>query len=220
MHKNLSGNSEENPAEPASAGPDSAQRPDEQWGERSANAPKAQGYLTAAGTDSPASARHHPTPTHLIRPINPSDGPRLQELLESLSEQSRFMRFIANIKQFSERQLARYTHVDFHRDMALAATTGQDESEKIIGVARYILLPDEKTAEFAIVVRDDFQNQGIGSELMAALFSQAKHQGLHKLLGFVLGNNLPMLHLMIELGFTIQIDPEDPKMRRVIKILN
>lgn len=157
--------------------------------------------------------------TYQIRPIRWDDGERLQQLLKSLSDESRFMRFIANIKQFSPGQLARYTQIDYHRDMALAASIGQGDEEEVIGVARYMLLPNPHSAEFALVVRDDYQNQGIGSKLMNSLLEVARHQHLKMIEGYVLGQNPSMLKLMTRLGFEIENDRDDPSMRRVVKLL-
>jgi acetyltransferase len=154
-----------------------------------------------------------------IRAIRWDDGEKLQSLLAHMSDESRFMRFIANIKQFTPRQLARFTQIDYHRDMALAAVVGQGDSEKIVGVARYMLLPQPSSAEFALVVQDDFQNHGIGSKLMTSLFEVAKSQQLAHIEGYVLGQNPAMLKLMSRLGFQIEPDPDDPAMRRVVKRL-
>jgi acetyltransferase len=153
------------------------------------------------------------------RRIEPTDGQRLKDLLHALSEESRFLRFLANIRDYSPAQLDRFTNVDYTKDMALAATVGDGPEEEIIGVARYMLLPKGQTAEFALVVRDDFQNQGIGSRLMRELIQVAAHRGLKQLEGYVLGTNPGMLQLMAHLGFRIETDPQDPSMRRAVKSL-
>ena len=89
----------------------------------------------------------------------------------------------------------------------------------MIGVSRYMLLPDMKTAEFALVVQDSYQGQGLGSRLMQALFDVARAQQLTAIEGIVHGSNSNMLHLMNRLGFTIELDPDDHALRRVVKSL-
>jgi acetyltransferase len=125
------------------------------------------------------------------------------------------MRFLANIKEHTPKQLARLTQIDYHRDMALAATIPQGDDEEIIAVARYMLLPNTTSAEFAIVVRDDYQGQGIGTKLMSALLDVAREQQLRVIEGLVLAKNMAMLGLMNHLGFSIDIDPDDATLRHV-----
>jgi acetyltransferase len=171
------------------------------------------GYLT----------REHPLKNgsaYTVRPLRWSDGENLKRLLSSLSEESRFMRFLSNLKEFTPKQLARLTQIDYHRDMALAAVIEHDGKESLIGVARYMLLPNSSSAEFALVVQDAYQGQGIGSTLMASLFDVAKDQQLKEIEGVVLGKNTQMLELMERLGFAITTDADDPTLRRVIKTLD
>ena len=161
----------------------------------------------------------HSGETYSIRPLRWSDGEHLKRLLASLSDESRYMRFLANIKEYTPKQLARLTQIDYHRDMALAAVIGHGDEEEMIGVSRYMLLPDMKTAEFALVVQDSYQGQGLGSRLMQALFDVARAQQLTAIEGIVHGSNSNMLHLMNRLGFTIELDPDDHALRRVVKSL-
>jgi acetyltransferase len=158
--------------------------------------------------------------SYVVRPLRWSDGDNLKRLLTSLSEESRFMRFLSNIKEFSPKQLARLTQIDYHRDIALTAVVEHEGREELIGVARYMLLPNSSSAEFALVVQDAYQGQGIGSTLMTALFDVAKDQQLKEIEGMVLTKNTQMLDLMSRLGFTIEMDPEDHALRRVVKRLD
>jgi acetyltransferase len=158
-----------------------------------------------------------------IRPVRWDDAQRLQDLLHNLSDESRFMRFMSNMKEFPPGQLDRFTHPSEKTEAALAAVTQTNGQEQIIGVARYMTLPQKdqgkKKAEFAIVVLDQFHNQGIGSTLMHQLCTVARDHGLEQIEGYVLGQNPAMLKLMHHLGFKIEVDPEDVSMRRVTKDL-
>ena len=77
-------------------------------------------------------------------------------------------------------------------------------------MARYTINPDNKSCEFAIVVSDKMQGQGLGTRLMKALMEAARDHGMTKIEGTVLHDNKGMLHLMRELGFTETRDPDDP----------
>ena len=177
----------------------------------------------------------HPYPTRLvrhaqfangapytIRPIRPEDAVPLQTFTRNLSEHTRYMRFISTMRELSPRMLARYTQVDYHRELAVVATLWEPDPERpallrevIIGVARYLLNPDGESAEYALVIGDDWQRKGLGVQLMSTLIEAARAQGLARIEGYVLGNNGPMIKLMTRLGFRVAVDRDDPAMRRV-----
>ncbi|MDX3906645.1 MAG: GNAT family N-acetyltransferase [Pigmentiphaga sp.] len=159
---------------------------------------------------------------YVIRPIRPEDAVPLQDFTRQLSEHTRYMRFISFMRELSPRTLARYTQVDYHRELALVATVWEADPEHagelrevIIGVARYLLNADGESAEYALVIGDAWQRRGLGLQLMTALVDAARKQGLKIIEGVVLGTNRPMLTLMGRLGFRIDKDDEDPSMRRV-----
>jgi len=158
----------------------------------------------------------------VIRPIRPEDAEPLQAFMRGLSERSRYMRFISMMRELTPRMLARYTQVDYHRELALVATVQMPNPahrghphEVIIGLAHYLRNPDGRGAEYALVIGDDWQRKGLGRELMQVLIAAAREQGLMYLEGVVLSDNRPMLRLMESLGFVNDPDAEDPGMRRV-----
>lgn len=177
----------------------------------------------------------HPYPRHLsqqrtmkdgrewlLRPIRPEDAELLQDFIRGLSDESRYMRFVSMLRELTPRMLARYTRIDYHRELALVATVQEPNpelrgrlSERIIGFAHYLRNPDGRGAEYALVIGDEWQRCGLGSQLMRALIEAAQEQGLTYIDGLVLGTNKPMLGLMSYLGFRIDPDAEDPGMRRV-----
>ncbi|OZI78886.1 GNAT family N-acetyltransferase [Bordetella genomosp. 2] len=157
-----------------------------------------------------------------IRPIRPEDGQSLQDFIRGLSERSRYMRFVSMMRELTPRMVARYTQIDYHRELALVATTQVPNPENrghprevIIGFAHYLRNADGRGAEYALVIGDDWQRRKLGGQLMEALIDAAREQGLEYIDGLVLANNRPMLTLMTRLGFTNDPDPEDPSMRRV-----
>lgn len=158
--------------------------------------------------------------TGVLRPIRPDDALSLQAFIRGLSEQARYMRFVSMMRELTPRMLSRYTHVDYHRELALVATCelpGQDdvERETIIGLAHYLRNPDGRGAEYALVIADDWQGHGLGRRLMSRLIDAAREQGLDYIEGVVLSNNRPMLSLMTKLGMINDPDPDDSSMRRV-----
>jgi acetyltransferase len=112
--------------------------------------------------------------------------------------------------------------------MALVAvykerTAGADgeisETERIVGVSRYITNPDQSSCEFALVVADDFSGKGLGSRLMLAIMDVAREKGLAEIDGLVLANNPGMLKLMRSLGFSIKTYAEDADFKLVTHAL-
>jgi len=84
---------------------------------------------------------------------------------------------------------------------------------RLLGVARYYLHPESGAAEFAVVVNDAYQRQGLGRHLMQRLIDIARERGVRRLVGQVLIENAPMLHLMRSLGFSPPILVEDQVVR-------
>ena len=89
------------------------------------------------------------------------------------------------------------------------------ETERVVGVSRYITNPDQSTCEFSLVVADDFAGKGLGSRLMESIMEVAREKGLSEIIGLVLVNNGNMLKLMRSLGFTVKPNPDDPDFRLV-----
>lgn len=164
----------------------------------------------------------HPYPRHLvrkshltdgraltIRPIRPEDAEAERAFVRDLSPQAKRFRFMGTINELSAEMLARFTQIDYRSEMALVAVIGEGADTEQIGVARYIINPDRRSCEFAIVVSDKVQHQGIGTRLMKALMDAARDHGMIVMEGTVLEDNASMLHLMEELGFTIDRVPDD-----------
>jgi acetyltransferase len=165
---------------------------------------------------------------YTVRPIHPGDAQMLQTLVQSLSQESRYFRFVSSMMQLPPAMLARFTLIDYDREMALvavckqrsAATDGSIvETERVVGVSRYVTNPDQTSCEFSLVVADDYAGKGIGSRLMESIMDVAREKGLAEMQGLVLVNNPNMLKLMRGLGFTVKTFEEDPDFRLVTHAL-
>jgi acetyltransferase len=138
-----------------------------------------------------------------IRPIKPEDAPLLVKLFESLSPQSILFRFFSPLKMLPHRMLARFTQIDYDREIALVALCGVEPNEKMLGVARVITdIYNRKHAEFSVIVGDLWQGKGIGAELLKRCLSISKERGIEKVTGIVLPENTQMLALGKKLGFS------------------
>lgn len=155
-----------------------------------------------------------------LRPIRPSDADIEAAFVRNLSSEARYFRFMDTLRELSPSMLERFTHIDYHDHMAFIAVIAEQGREKEIGVARYYVdSPAAESCEFAIVVADEWQGKGLGSDLMQELMSAARARGCRMIRGEVLTSNHNMLQLMKWLGFECRYDPDNRSVMRVQKRL-
>jgi acetyltransferase len=135
-----------------------------------------------------------------VRPIRPEDAAREKRFFDRLSQQSRYQRFMQYLPHLSERMLARFTQLDYDRELALVAVW----EDEFVAVGRYAPNQDGRSAEFALVVADDWQGKGLGHALLERLCAAAREAGYEALVGHILEANHDMLQLARHLGFSEQ----------------
>jgi acyl-CoA hydrolase/GNAT superfamily N-acetyltransferase len=140
----------------------------------------------------------------LLRPVKISDEPVLKDFFYSLSDQSLYRRFFSIRKNVPHEKLQQFCVIDYTRRMVILAVKERDQHQEIVGVGQYGIHEDAHKAVVALVVRDDYQNQGIGTQLLTYLTYLAKKQGLLGFWAEVLFENKPMLHLFDKMGFKIE----------------
>jgi GNAT superfamily N-acetyltransferase len=134
-----------------------------------------------------------------IRVISPDDKQGLVDGFERLSEESRYRRFLAPRGRLSDAELRYFSEVDHDDHEALVAVNPQ--SGQGVGVARYVRdKHDPSVAELAVAVVDDWQWQGIGSRLTAALADRARAEGIRSFSALMLADNQRALNLLDDLG--------------------
>ena len=148
-----------------------------------------------------------------VRPIKPEDADLLEALFGSLSRESVYYRFFSPLKQISPKMMARFTQIDYDRDIALVALDRREPCERMLGVARLMGDPDGRTAELAVTVGDPWQGKGIGAALMTALLDIARGRGMERLWGMVLPENTQMLALARKAGFRVSFARGDGRYR-------
>jgi acetyltransferase len=147
-----------------------------------------------------------------IRPIRPEDAEAERVFVNGLSARSRYLRFMYAVKEISPQMVARFTQIDYDREMALVAVVPGAEEPAQIGVARYVVYPDGRNCEFAVVVADAWQGRGIATALLKRLIETAVARGLKRMDGIVLAENRGMLALARELGFEQRHAEHDPNL--------
>jgi acetyltransferase len=153
----------------------------------------------------------------IVRPIRPEDAEIEQDFVENLSAESKYFRFMQSMDKLTPMMLARFTQIDYDREMALVAVIKEHTAEaRILGVARYVSNPDKQSCEFALTVADEWQKKGIGRQLMHRLMAVARDRGIEIMEGEILSNNSKMLRLCERLGFhaSRSEDPDVVSVRR------
>jgi acetyltransferase len=138
----------------------------------------------------------------LLRPIRPEDEPAHRVLFTKLHPEDIRFRFFGLLREPAHSELARYTQIDYEREMAFIATRADENNEpETLGVTRIATDPDNITAEFAIVVRSDLKGKGLGSILLGKLIDYCRDRGTARVMGHVLPDNKSMLALAERHGF-------------------
>jgi acetyltransferase len=133
-----------------------------------------------------------------LRAIRPEDAGLERRFFAGLSERSRFQRFMQYLRELPPAMLARFTQLDYDRELALAALHGGE----FVAVGRYAPNADGRSAEFALATADRWQGKGLGRALLERLVRAARSAGYEALTGTILGANRDMLDLAARLGFT------------------
>lgn len=154
-----------------------------------------------------------------FRIMQPEDAAIEQEFVRDLSTKSRYMRFFSSMTELSPIWLERFTHATFPAENALIATVHGPVREKIVGVARYGTSKKDGVVDFAVVVADDWQGQGLASMLMSGLIVSAIIAGIDELTGLVLRENQAMLQLATSFGFRTDPSVHDPDGVHIAKTL-
>lgn len=138
-----------------------------------------------------------------IRPILPEDEPSVVEFHKHLSEKSLRLRYVQSFhydERTAHERMIRICFNDYERDISLIALIG----EETLGIARLSKVPGSKDAVFTMIVKDHWQNRGIGSELLQRILEIAKEEKVGYIYAKVLDENLQMKKILDRFGFTLE----------------
>jgi RimJ/RimL family protein N-acetyltransferase len=147
-----------------------------------------------------------------IRAIQPTDADAMRAAFDGLSAEARYSRFMAPLKELTPTMVERAVRPG-KSEQALVAIA--EESETIVGGARYVRGANGKTCEFAVTITDGWRGAGLASRMLRALVLDARARGLGHMEGFVLATNKPMLDLARRLGFEVGTSDEGPSVKLV-----
>ena len=133
-----------------------------------------------------------------VRPITPADADDLVRMHARTSERTRYLRFFGPYPRIPDRDLARFTQVDYKDRVALIVIVGED----LIAVGRYDRYPDSDTAEVAFIVEDAHQGRGLGPMLLEHLAAAARENNIKRFAAEVLAENGRMVRTFIDAGYS------------------
>ena len=150
-----------------------------------------------------------------IRPIRPEDEPLMVRFHETLSDQSVYLRYFQALKlsqRTAHERLTRICFIDYDREMALVVErrdpkTGERE---ILGAARLTQIYGREEAEFALLISDPYQRQGLGTELLRRLVQIGRDERLKKIRADILTDNTAMQRVCKKVGFRLRREVGDP----------
>jgi acetyltransferase len=142
---------------------------------------------------------------------------------ERLSERTVYQRYFHHMKleqRVAHDRLARICFVDYDRQMVLVAerTNPETGNREIVAVARLVKMLNPGEAEFAVLVADDFQNRGLGSELTRTLLQIAREEKLHTVRAEVLADNANMVSVCRKVGFRLDLRMQDATMEAEFRL--
>ncbi|HNS40627.1 MAG TPA: GNAT family N-acetyltransferase, partial [Promineifilum sp.] len=148
-----------------------------------------------------------------LRPIRPEDEPKMVRFHEKLSEQSVYLRYFRAFKldqRVEHDRLTRICYVDYDRAIVLVVewTDPETNQQEIVAVARLTRLANPTEAEFAMLVRDDFQRRGVGTQLLQNLLAFGRDEGIKRVVAWMLPENRGMIEISEKLGFTMSRDQD------------
>jgi acetyltransferase len=159
----------------------------------------------------------------VIRPIRPEDEPHLVKFHEALSEESVYYRYFTQLKldqRIAHERLTRMCFNDYDREIALVAEHTDPETGKreILGVGRLSKARGLNEAEFAVIISDRWQRQGLGTELLKRLVQIGRDEKLERISANILSENHAMQLVSKRVGFTLMRDGDTQDYRAVIAL--
>ncbi len=143
-----------------------------------------------------------------LRPIKPEDEPLWLELLGSCSKESIYSRFRYFFFWQSHEVATRYCYIDYDREMAIVVESVDRDKKKLLGVGRLVADPMRESGEYAVLIKDGWQDQGLGSVLTDYCIEIARDWGIKKITAVTTTDNHRMLAVFRKRNFEIRPDSD------------
>jgi acetyltransferase len=145
----------------------------------------------------------------LLRAIKPEDEPLWMQMLERCSPETLHQRFRYMFKATTHEMAARFCFLDYDREVAIVAEQHEGHERRLIGVGRLIANIDHQQAEYAVLVADQWQGQGLGALLTDYCLEIGRRWGLGKIVAEMAADNHRMISLFDHRGFRMKHVADD-----------
>ncbi|MCK4678191.1 MAG: bifunctional acetate--CoA ligase family protein/GNAT family N-acetyltransferase [Bacteroidales bacterium] len=142
----------------------------------------------------------------VLRPIKPEDEPLWLEMLGSCSKESIYHRFRYDFHFDSHEVATQFCYIDYSREIGIVAEIDYEGRKRLIGVGRLISDPDLETAEYAVLVTDEWQAKELGYMLTSYCEEIARMAGVKQMMAITTRDNKPMISVFKKLGFEVNYD--------------
>ena len=148
-----------------------------------------------------------------VRPIRPEDEPAMVEFHRTLSSRSVYSRYFTPLgleQRIAHNRLSRLCCVDYDRVMVLVVEPSEPNPgvKPLMAIGRLTRVRGTNTAEFAILVSDQWQGLGLGKKLLTQLVQIGRVEGLSRITGDILSDNAAMKAVSRQVGFRLKVDPD------------
>nr|MEE4267948.1 bifunctional acetate--CoA ligase family protein/GNAT family N-acetyltransferase [Candidatus Krumholzibacteria bacterium] len=138
-----------------------------------------------------------------LRPIRPEDEPLWLEMLGRCSKESIYNRFRFFFNWSTHEVATRYCYIDYDREMAIVAEVELEGRRALVGVGRLVADPEVESAEYAVLVTDQWQNRGLGGLLTDTCMAIAEDWGIKKVYAQTTSDNPRMVHVFKDRNFQV-----------------
>ena len=158
-----------------------------------------------------------------IRPIRAEDEPLMVKFHETLSDRTVYLRYFSSLslaRRTAHDRLVRVCFSDYEREMVLVAEYRDPQSGElhILGVGRLNKLQTDKAAELAVLVADQYQHRGLGTELLRRLIQIARDEKLSRIVAEMLRDNLAIQTTLRRLGFRFRLRGDPTSVQAVLDL--
>ncbi len=158
-----------------------------------------------------------------IRPIRAEDEPLMVKFHETLSDRTVYLRYFSSLslaRRTAHDRLVRVCFSDYEREMVLVAQYRDPQTGElhILGVGRLNKLQTDKAAELAVLVADQYQHRGLGTELLRRLIQIARDEKLSRIVAEMLRDNLAIQTTLRRLGFRFRLRGDPTSVQAVLDL--
>src|SRR5660397_196560 len=146
----------------------------------------------------------------LLRPLKPTDDALCRDLFYDAGEETVYRRYMGSKQSYPRRERDKVVNVDYQDKMGIAAIVRRADRLEMVGLGEWEKDPKEpELAKVAFLIRDDWQQRGLGTRLLRYVIDLARNRGIHRFCAEVMAENSGMLHLFQRTDYPSHVSFDD-----------